>query len=90
MKSRFLLPTAYCLMPILPENVPRCFGSLASLAPCRVLHAPAFVPVPFPRARAWSLFFRCSAAAFPTPVVTGALTNAGQIPFHVTGFKQTR
>ena len=36
------------------------------------------VPVPYRRVRPCRLFFRCSAAAFPTPVVTDALMNAGQ------------
>ena len=46
-------------------------------------HAASFtrlpsVPVPYLPVRPWSLFFRCSAAALFTPVVTDALMNAGQ------------
>ena len=39
---RSILDQSACVLPVsgrvLPENVPRCFESLASLAPCRVSH----------------------------------------------------
>ena len=42
-------------------------------ARCAAFFTPlSFVPVPFPWGKALRLFFRRSAAAFPTPVVKGA------------------
>ena len=68
---------AYCLLPDTYISARECSALLWFVGfPCampRFSRRLPFVPVPYRPVRPWSSFVRRTAAAFPTPVVKGAL-----------------